>query len=62
MRILRYTVLALIFLIVFVAIGGLFLPSKVSMSRSVFIEKPTEIIFKFVNSQKTLTIGLLGLD
>lgn len=52
MRILRYTVLALIFLIVFVAIGGLFLPSKVSMSRSVFIEKPTEIIFKFVNSQK----------
>lgn len=52
MRILRYTVLALIFIIVLVAIGGLFLPSKVRLERSVFISQKPEVLFQFVNSLK----------
>lgn len=52
MRILRYTVLALIFIIVLVAIGGLFLPSKVKLERSIFIHQEPKVLFMFVNSMK----------
>jgi len=50
MRVLRYIVLAIIFLIALIAIIGLFLPAKVVVERSIVINKSPEAVFQAVNS------------
>ena len=52
MRTLRYIVLALIFLLLVAAIGGLFLPSQAHVERSILINRDKATVFKIVNSFK----------
>lgn len=50
MRILRYMVLALLFLLLVVAVVGFFLPAKVNLERSTVINQDRDKIFKVLNS------------
>ena len=50
MRILRYMVLALLFLLLVVIIVGFFLPAKVHLERSTIINRDSGTVFKVINS------------
>ena len=50
MRILRYMVLALMFLLLVVVVVGFFLPAKVHLERSIIINQNPNNVFKVINS------------